>query len=48
MDTTEYEKKADEILSKSPFVKLTKDLTARNEKRVNDTLRMSRDTFHFP
>ena len=43
MDTTEYEKKADEILNKSPFVKLTKDPTARNEKRVNDTLKSLRD-----
>ena len=39
MNTTDYEKKASDIIEHEPFRKLTRDPTARNEKRVNDKMK---------
>ena len=39
MNSQEYQRKAEECLSKPPFARLEKDPTKRNEKRVNATLK---------
>ena len=39
LDTTDYEEKANALLSKPPFRQIKKDQTAKNEKRVNDCMK---------
>ena len=39
MNASDYEKKAEDILGAAPFVVLPSDPTARNERKVNPTLK---------